>query len=388
MSCRNLLLGALLAVLSVLAAPACIPVGTALPPPVALDTYPPYLRETGLGEYLSPVVNPIEGIPESVVVTTGVVYAPAGSMPGSGDMKLDIYLNATTPTWWGSRPTVIWFHGAGGSKARHDIAPMVWELLYRGFIVVSAEYSQNLHNRGLAPETPITQAKAAVRFVKGLAATSPIYNPERVYVAGVSFGAMLASMVGLTPGSLEPPGSAGSPVNSSVRGVVALQPAADLGSMVTWAEDRYSEPPYAREVEIVKDTVKSMFSCKLPSDQALGYVPCTDPSKQALLSSISPITHAATGPGDVGFYVLTGTADMITQSVPQGREFTAALGRRSGDGREIWGDVVGGTHFMNTWLPFEVQFVGSAQHGSANMAALLPLLGCVRTYGEVDYMIC
>ncbi|MCC6226252.1 MAG: hypothetical protein IT195_07590, partial [Microthrixaceae bacterium] len=81
MSCRNLLLGALLAVLSVLAAPACIPVGTAPPPPVALDTDPPYLRETGLGEYLSPVVNPIEGIPESVVVTTGVVYAPAGSMP-------------------------------------------------------------------------------------------------------------------------------------------------------------------------------------------------------------------------------------------------------------------------------------------------------------------
>jgi len=355
---------------------------------VALDTDPPYLRETGLGEYLSPVVDLAEGIPESVVATTGVVYAPAGSMPGSGDMKLDVYVNTATPTWWGSRPSVIWFHGAGGTKARHDIAPMVWELLYRGFIVVSAEYSQNLHARGLPPETPITQAKAAVRFVKGLATLSPIYNPERVYVAGVSFGAMLASMVGLTPGGLEPPGSAGSSVDSSVRGVVALQPAADLGSMVAWAEDHYPEPLYAMEVGIVKDTVKSMFGCKLPSDPAFGYAPCTDPPKQALLSSISPMTHAAAGAGDVGFYVLTGTADMITQSVPQGRDFIAALGRRGGDGREIWGDVVGGTHFMNTWLPFEVQFVAGATHASANMAALLPLLGCVRTYGEADHTIC
>lgn len=118
------------------------------------------------------------------------------------------------------RPLVLWIHGGGfvaGSAAQvRDYAKV---LAARGFTVASLEYS-------LAPEerypTPILQANAALAYLTTHAANYGT-DPTRVFIAGDSAGAQIASQMGafLTNPSL-----------SAEMGITPAIAAADLRGVI------------------------------------------------------------------------------------------------------------------------------------------------------------
>ena len=380
---RSLLAAGLVA--TALAATACPPPLTT-PSPVATSANPQYVRETGSGEFLVPIERRPPDIPSDAVHIVDISYVPSGwNMGGEADMTLDLYVPTSSPSLKGSRPVMVWFHGFGKAEALEEIAPAITELLFRGFIVASVEFTDDPAVQGLLPETPIAQAKAAVRFVKALEKLSPIYDASRVFVAGRSLGGLLASRVGLS-GVGNPPLSEDVPYDSKPAGVVLFQPAVNLQAMADWVNGRYCD--IRIEASIIRLLAVALMGCQLAGERIFTSLPsCSDPGYIAKALDLSASTYAADGKGEVGFYTITGSADLITQSVPQGRDFSAQLSRRGGSGPVIWGDVVGGEHGMNTVDLLANQFVDTSKPASVNMARLLSFLGCA-TAGGTGVVAC
>lgn len=92
-------------------------------------------------------------------------------------------------------PAVIYFHSGGWRSGSKDSCKLQW-LTAWGFAVVSVNY--RLLPRFKFP-TPLLDAKAAVRFVRGRADELGL-EPEQIAAAGVSSGAYLANMLGATAG--------------------------------------------------------------------------------------------------------------------------------------------------------------------------------------------
>jgi len=372
-------------VVTALAATACPPLSTT-PSPVVTSANPRYVRETGAGEFLVPIERRAPDIPSDAVHVADVSYVPSGwSMGGEADMTLDMYVPTSSPSLTGRRPVLVWFHGFGKAEALEEIAPVITELLFRGFIVASVEFTDDPAVQGLPPETPMSQAKAAVRFVKALERLSPIYDASRVFVAGRSLGGLLAARVGLS-GVAEPPLSEDVPYDSKPAGVVLFQPAVDLKAMADWVNGRSWD--MGIEASIIRLVAVAFMGCQLAGERIFVSLPsCSDPAYTAKALDLSASTHAADGDGGVGFYTITGSADLITQSVPQGRDFSARLSRRGGAGPVIWGDVVGGEHGMNTVDFLANQFADPSKPSSVNMARLLSFLGCA-TAGGTGVVAC
>ncbi|WZO95796.1 alpha/beta hydrolase [Isosphaeraceae bacterium EP7] len=146
----------------------------------------------------------------SIVRNKDVVYASPSGTP----LKLDV----ARPLGEGPFPAVLAIHGGGwrgGSKG--DVAPLMDQLVHRGYVAVSPQYR-------FCPEFPfpaqVHDVKAAVRWVKAHAAEYRI-DPERVGVVGFSAGGHLALMLGLTDAKdgLEGDAEAGSP-STRVRAIV------------------------------------------------------------------------------------------------------------------------------------------------------------------------
>ncbi len=148
-----------------------------------------------------------------------VVYGTGGGEP----LKLDLYAPRDIP---GLAPAIVVIHGGGwvgGSK--DEYRPLAQAFAQQGYVAVTVSYR-------LAPKhkfpAPIEDAKCAVRWLRANAARCQL-DPERVGAVGISAGAHLALLLGLTEPADGLEGQGGNPGQSSrVQVVVNCMGPTDL----------------------------------------------------------------------------------------------------------------------------------------------------------------
>src|SRR4051794_10257244 len=157
---------------------------------------------------------------DSIQFTRDVVFGKGGGE--------DLKLNLARPTrpYAKGLPCVVFIHGgawSAGDRAAHDadIRPMA----EHGYVGVTVDYR-------LAPKhrfpAQVEDVKCAVRFLRAHAEQYGI-DPDRIAVWGVSAGAHLALMLGVTQKEDGLEGDGGWPEQSSaVQAVVAFYPRTDL----------------------------------------------------------------------------------------------------------------------------------------------------------------
>lgn len=179
-------------------------------------------------------LEPVEEAPQvwaeeqfAVAVERNIVYGQglshsvwASANVSPMDLLLDVYTPVNAP---GNRPAVLLIHGgsfAEGSKDREDIVEMAEYLTKRGFVAIAINYRLARH-KGTLPDNwmdmskllffvptqmknqmramyPASRdAKAAMRWLHTHAEDLDV-NPEFIAAYGVSAGAQLAVMLGVT----------------------------------------------------------------------------------------------------------------------------------------------------------------------------------------------
>lgn len=139
-------------------------------------------------------------------------------------LELDLY----RPDTVGAAPLILWFHGgAWKAGSRAEVAPLAMAQVARGFAVASVSYS--LSSEATWP-AQAHEVKAAVRWLRSESPQLGL-DPERFVAWGLSAGAQLAAIVGLTAdreleGRLPPVGP-----SSGVQGVISWYGPADLAGM-------------------------------------------------------------------------------------------------------------------------------------------------------------
>ncbi|WP_050056878.1 alpha/beta hydrolase [Pseudarthrobacter siccitolerans] len=234
-------------------------------------------------------------------VLKGVEFAhPEGSAP----LLLDLYLPAGGQQS-GPLPAIVHFHGGGwrvGGRSSLglqvdmlDLSP-IERLVDAGFVVASADY--RLSSVAHFP-AQLLDAKAAVRWLRTNAADY-IVDPDRIYAWGDSAGGHLASLVGLTAGSMEYAGNEAG-ISDTVAAVAAWYPPTDLlhmGAQRLPNAIASADDPGSREALL------------------LGAQPAQAPDKAA---AASPLTYA--GNHAPPFFLAHGTADRF---VPPAQSATLA----------------------------------------------------------------
>lgn len=129
-------------------------------------------------------------------------------------------LDLTVPQGAAGKPLVVLVHGGGwqyGSKVG-GAAPSFTKLTESGIAVASINYRLS----GIAQyPAQIHDVQCAVRFLKTNATLFGL-DGNKVVLAGISSGANLALMAGLSDGSYVQPKAQYNSISSDVRGVVAL----------------------------------------------------------------------------------------------------------------------------------------------------------------------
>ena len=238
-------------------------------------------------------MNPTEPYPPTA---RNVVYAQLPSQ----QLLLDLY----RPDTERRVPVVIYFHSGGWRSGSKDICRVQWLTEY-GFAVASANY--RLLPRYAFPEQ-VRDAKAVVRFLRARADRYGL-EPEQIVAAGLSSGAYLANMLGVTAGHPElddPPPLVGyadfAEESTHVNAVVNYHGFTDLMAL--------QSDPTRRGHHRAK---------RAPEGQLLGHAVADNLSRAKLAS---PITHVR--PGLPPFLHLHGDRDEITP-LDQTRRFHAAL---------------------------------------------------------------
>jgi len=127
-------------------------------------------------------------------------------------------------------PTIVWFHGGawkmGDRKAVERIAA---EQLECGFALVSVSYSLSD-----VAQWPVQchEAKAAIRFLRANAGALGL-NPDKLIAAGMSAGAHMACILGVSSDHAQLNGQLGEHLEETteVTGVLALYPPTDFLSV-------------------------------------------------------------------------------------------------------------------------------------------------------------
>ena len=127
-------------------------------------------------------------------------------------------------------PTIVWFHGGawkmGDRKAVERIAA---EQLECGFALVSVSYSLSD-----VAQWPVQchEAKAAIRFLRANAGALGL-NPDKLIAAGMSAGAHMACILGVSSDHEQLNGQLGEHLEETteVTGVLALYPPTDFLSV-------------------------------------------------------------------------------------------------------------------------------------------------------------
>ena len=135
-------------------------------------------------------------------------------------------LDLTIPQGAAGKPVIVFVHGGGwqyGSKVG-GAAPFFTKLTESGIAVASINY--RLSSRAQYP-AQIYDIKCAVRYIKTNATLFGL-DGNKVILAGISSGANLALMAGLSDGLYVQPKARFNSISSDVQGVVALSAHYDL----------------------------------------------------------------------------------------------------------------------------------------------------------------
>ena len=216
----------------------------------------------------------------------------------------------------GRRPVVMYLHSGGwvgGDRtALNDIAAAQ---LQRGYAVASVEY--RLATTGLDGQPiasfpgAIWDVKTAIRYLKADATTWNI-DPKRIVLMGSSAGGHLASFVGATAGTFEPPDLPASlrKVDSTVAAVVDIVGPSDLTTFERTAH------PWAASL------TASFLGCPTPTPGNV--LTCDD----AQLRTASVATYL--DPADPPIYLAYGAQDTLVVPATQGQPLADAWVRTHG----------------------------------------------------------
>jgi acetyl esterase/lipase len=142
---------------------------------------------------------------------------------GDSALRLDLAMPARGE---GPFPAVVCIHGGGWTGGdRQQMAVTIAVLAARGYVAISPDYRLAPADRFPAQ---VEDCKAAVRWLRANAATYHV-NPDRIGAMGLSAGAHLACLLGVTERGDGLEGSGGNPEQSSrVQAVVSFFGPTDL----------------------------------------------------------------------------------------------------------------------------------------------------------------
>lgn len=157
----------------------------------------------------------------NIVKTAGIPYATVDGET----LALDLYMPAQTE----DPPLVVFIHGGAWRFGSRDSVSTI-DLVDHGFAVASVSFR-------LTPVAPLPaqvhDIKGAIRFLRAHEDDYG-YDAERIGITGVSSGAHLAALVGLTNGSAPHEGEVGDnlDVSSDVQAIVSYFGASNLTSIL------------------------------------------------------------------------------------------------------------------------------------------------------------
>lgn len=266
---------------------------------------------------------------------------------GAGPQQLVEFLQPDPTSFPGRRPLVVYLHSGGwvgGDRtALNDIAAAQ---LARGYAVASVEYRLATTSPTGTPIASfpgaIWDVKTAIRFLKASARTLDL-DPERIVLMGSSAGGHLASFVGATAGTFEPPNlpAALRKVDSTVAAVVDIVGPTDLTTF------ERTQHPWAAGL------TASFLGCPAPTPGAV--LTCSE--KALRTASVAPYLD----PSDPPIYLAYGAEDTLVVPATQGAPLADAWVRahRGNTAMASYHVVAGGGHnltpaevdpTLDTWL--------------------------------------
>ena len=155
--------------------------------------------------FLLPIAT-LSAVDERSEPATSWKYPP--EMPGSrtevyrevGDVKLKAWiLEPVDHKAIDKRPAIVFFFGGGWNGGTPgQFLPQCQHLSKRGMVAISVDYRVR-SRQGVIPQDCVTDAKAAIRWVRANAVRLGI-DPNRIVAGGGSAGGHLAAATALVPG--------------------------------------------------------------------------------------------------------------------------------------------------------------------------------------------
>ncbi|MEM6459248.1 MAG: alpha/beta hydrolase [Planctomycetota bacterium] len=254
--------------------------------------------------------EPDEFLPLRPPHRRNVVYAETPSA--------QLLLDLSRPALDAAVPVVLSFHAGGWRSGSKDHCRLRWLTRY-GFAVASVNYRLLPHHRFPAQ---LEDAKSAVRFLRRNAGEFGLI-PDQFAAAGLSAGAYLACMLGLTHGhpALDaPPDRTPVPDRMSHPGLPAPADAGDPGAGSTAVQAVLNVAGLVDFLEIQRDpTRRGDRAARAPEGRLLGHAVRDNPERAR---RASPMHHVR--PDAPPFLHLHGDRN---EAVPldQTRHFHAAL---------------------------------------------------------------
>lgn len=140
------------------------------------------------------------------------------------DLKLDLYIPANTD----APVLLVWLHGGAWRSGTKDHAPVVFA--EQGFALASLDF--RLSTEAQFPAM-IHDIKAAIRFLRSIGMEYG-FRTDRIAIGGISSGAHLAALVGVTNGHLELEGNVGNHLNqsSNIHAILCYYGASNLTTIL------------------------------------------------------------------------------------------------------------------------------------------------------------
>ena len=258
------------------------------------------------------------------VVTPDIAYGPLAAQ------RFDLYASSAARV---DGRTIVFVHGGAWTGGdRTQVPGLLWDLGRYGWNIVSIDYRLACSDRANVLCTSarftdqISDVKLAIRFVKAHASRFGI-DPNRVVVAGYSAGGHLATIAGLSAGSMEPPAAqmdrSVRAVTSAVRGYLSFNGPTDMTALLASHDgifDAYLAPSAALLFR----------SCVVRAD----HTAVCDPHEVAPANAATWI-DAEDPPG----YLFSGGIDTIVPPASQAIPFERRVTRVTHDSGRVWLDI-------------------------------------------------